>query len=54
MTSQASSRPVAVTRPAGKKQRVSGIIVSVQGGRIAVYLMYSFLTLILLLLVARP
>ena len=35
-------------------ERVSGIIVSVQGGRIAVYLMYSFLTLILLLLVARP
>lgn len=32
----------------------SGLIVRVQGGRIAVYLMYSFLTLILLLLVARP
>jgi formate hydrogenlyase subunit 3/multisubunit Na+/H+ antiporter MnhD subunit len=34
--------------------RISGLIVRVQGGRIAVYLMYSFLTLILLLLVARP
>jgi formate hydrogenlyase subunit 3/multisubunit Na+/H+ antiporter MnhD subunit len=32
----------------------SGLVVRVQGGRIAVYLMYSFLTLILLLLVARP
>jgi len=32
----------------------SGLIVRVQGGRIAVYLMYSFLTLLLLLLVARP
>ncbi len=35
-------------------QWLSGIIVHIQGGRIAVYLMYSFLTLILLLLVARP
>lgn len=34
--------------------RVSAWIVRLQGGRIAVYLMYSFLTLILLLLVARP
>jgi NADH:ubiquinone oxidoreductase subunit 5 (subunit L)/multisubunit Na+/H+ antiporter MnhA subunit len=33
---------------------VSNLIVRVQGGRIAVYLMYSFLTLILLLMVARP
>ncbi len=33
---------------------VSGLVVRVQGGRIAVYLMYSFLTLLLLLLVARP
>jgi formate hydrogenlyase subunit 3/multisubunit Na+/H+ antiporter MnhD subunit len=33
---------------------LSNLIVRVQGGRIAVYLMYSFLTLILLLLVARP
>jgi formate hydrogenlyase subunit 3/multisubunit Na+/H+ antiporter MnhD subunit len=33
---------------------LSGLIVRVQGGRIAVYLLYSFLTLILLLLVARP
>jgi formate hydrogenlyase subunit 3/multisubunit Na+/H+ antiporter MnhD subunit len=32
----------------------SGLVVRVQGGRIAVYLMYSFLTLLLLLLVARP
>ena len=30
------------------------LIVDVQGGRIAVYLMYSFVTLIILLLVARP
>jgi hypothetical protein len=29
-------------------------ITSLQGGRIAVYLMYSFITLLLLLLVARP
>ncbi|MGE5468013.1 MAG: hydrogenase 4 subunit B [Ignavibacteria bacterium] len=35
-------------------QSVSGLIVRLQGGRIAVYLLYSFLTLILLLLVARP
>ena len=35
-------------------ERISGLIVRVQGGRIAVYLMYSFLTLIVLLLVARP
>jgi NADH:ubiquinone oxidoreductase subunit 5 (subunit L)/multisubunit Na+/H+ antiporter MnhA subunit len=35
-------------------ERISGVIISVQGGRIAVYLLYSFLTLILLLLVARP
>jgi formate hydrogenlyase subunit 3/multisubunit Na+/H+ antiporter MnhD subunit len=33
---------------------VSGLIVRVQGGRIAIYLLYSFVTLILLLLVARP
>jgi hydrogenase-4 component B len=33
---------------------LSGLIVRVQGGRIAVYLLYSFMTLILLLLVARP
>ena len=33
---------------------VSGLIVRVQGGRIAIYLLYSFITLILLLLVARP
>ena len=33
---------------------LSGLVVRVQGGRIAVYLMYSFLTLIVLLLVARP
>lgn len=33
---------------------VSGLIVSVQGGRIAIYLLYSFVTLIILLLVARP
>ncbi len=32
----------------------SALIVRVQGGRIAIYLLYSFLTLILLLLVARP
>jgi formate hydrogenlyase subunit 3/multisubunit Na+/H+ antiporter MnhD subunit len=35
-------------------ERISGLIIRVQGGRIAVYLLYSFLTLILLLLVARP
>ncbi len=33
---------------------ISGLIVSLQGGRIAIYLLYSFLTLIVLLLVARP
>jgi formate hydrogenlyase subunit 3/multisubunit Na+/H+ antiporter MnhD subunit len=33
---------------------LSGLIVRVQGGRIAIYLLYSFITLILLLLVARP
>jgi formate hydrogenlyase subunit 3/multisubunit Na+/H+ antiporter MnhD subunit len=35
-------------------ERVSGLVVSLQGGRIAVYLLYSFITLIVLLLVARP
>jgi hydrogenase-4 component B len=35
-------------------ERLSGLIVSVQGGRIAIYLLYSFITLIVLLLVARP
>ena len=34
--------------------RVSALIVSLQGGRIAAYLMYSFVTLLILLLVARP
>ena len=33
---------------------ISALIVTLQGGRIAVYLMYSFITLLLLLLVARP
>ncbi len=33
---------------------ISAMIVALQGGRIAVYLMYSFITLLLLLLVARP
>lgn len=33
---------------------ISQLITILQGGRIAVYLLYSFLTLILLLLVARP
>jgi hypothetical protein len=33
---------------------LSTLIVHLQGGRIAIYLMYSFITLILLLLVARP
>jgi hypothetical protein len=33
---------------------VSALIVALQGGRIAVYLMYSFVTLLVLLLVARP
>jgi len=32
----------------------SALIATLQGGRIAIYLLYSFLTLILLLLVARP
>lgn len=40
-----------VARIAG---RISTLITNLQGGRIAVYLMYSFLTLILLILVARP
>ena len=40
-----------VARLAG---RISTLITTLQGGRIAVYLMYSFLTLILLILVARP
>jgi formate hydrogenlyase subunit 3/multisubunit Na+/H+ antiporter MnhD subunit len=34
--------------------RISTLIVTLQGGRIAVYLMYSFITLLVLLLVARP
>jgi formate hydrogenlyase subunit 3/multisubunit Na+/H+ antiporter MnhD subunit len=33
---------------------VSTLIITLQGGRIAVYLMYSFVTLLVLLLVARP
>jgi formate hydrogenlyase subunit 3/multisubunit Na+/H+ antiporter MnhD subunit len=33
---------------------VSRLIIRLQGGRIAIYLLYSFLTLIILLLVARP
>jgi hypothetical protein len=33
---------------------ISALITGLQGGRIAIYLLYSFLTLILLLLVARP
>jgi len=33
---------------------VSRLIIRLQGGRIAIYLLYSFLTLIVLLLVARP
>ncbi|MBL8492539.1 MAG: hydrogenase 4 subunit B, partial [Rhodocyclaceae bacterium] len=33
---------------------LSKLITRLQGGRISVYLMYSFLTLIILLLVARP
>lgn len=33
---------------------VSTLITHLQGGRIAIYLMYSFITLILLILVARP
>jgi hydrogenase-4 component B len=40
---------------AGLAGRISTLIVTLQGGRIAVYLMYSFITLlVLLLLVARP
>ena len=35
-------------------EAASGFIVRLQGGRIAIYLLYSFLTLIVLLLVARP
>jgi hydrogenase-4 component B len=34
--------------------RLSNLVAILQGGRIAIYLMYSFLTLIILLLVARP
>jgi hydrogenase-4 component B len=41
----------AVARLAGW---ISTLIVTLQGGRIAVYLMYSFITLLVLLLVARP
>jgi formate hydrogenlyase subunit 3/multisubunit Na+/H+ antiporter MnhD subunit len=33
---------------------ISALIVTLQGGRIAVYLMYSFITLLVLLMVARP
>ena len=33
---------------------ISALVVTLQGGRIAVYLMYSFITLLILLLVARP
>ena len=33
---------------------ISALITALQGGRIAIYLLYSFLTLIVLLLVARP
>jgi formate hydrogenlyase subunit 3/multisubunit Na+/H+ antiporter MnhD subunit len=33
---------------------LSGLVAALQGGRIAVYLLYGFLTLILLILVARP
>ena len=33
---------------------ISALIATLQGGRIAVYLMYSFVTLLVLLLVARP
>ena len=33
---------------------VSALVTRLQGGRIAIYLLYSFLTLIVLLLVARP
>jgi hypothetical protein len=40
-----------VARLVGK---ISTLMTNLQGGRIAVYLMYSFLTLILLILVARP
>ena len=39
---------------AGLAGRISTLIVTLQGGRIAVYLMYSFITLLILLLVARP
>lgn len=34
--------------------RISNLVTTLQGGRIAIYLLYSFLTLIVLLLVARP
>ena len=33
---------------------ISGLVTRLQGGRIAIYLLYSFITLIVLLLVARP
>jgi len=33
---------------------ISALVTALQGGRIAVYLMYSFITLLVLLLVARP
>jgi formate hydrogenlyase subunit 3/multisubunit Na+/H+ antiporter MnhD subunit len=33
---------------------ISGLVTTVQGGRIAIYLLYSFITLLILLLVARP
>ena len=33
---------------------ISALMTRLQGGRIAIYLLYSFLTLIVLLLVARP
>jgi formate hydrogenlyase subunit 3/multisubunit Na+/H+ antiporter MnhD subunit len=33
---------------------ISALMIRLQGGRIAIYLLYSFLTLIVLLLVARP
>jgi formate hydrogenlyase subunit 3/multisubunit Na+/H+ antiporter MnhD subunit len=35
-------------------EATSGLIIRLQGGRIAIYLLYSFVTLIMLLLVARP
>jgi formate hydrogenlyase subunit 3/multisubunit Na+/H+ antiporter MnhD subunit len=33
---------------------IAGLVTTVQGGRIAIYLLYSFITLIILLLVGRP